>query len=391
MQLFRQASDLPANLICYLFCLPLAFGIVGKSFTIADIAMIGLVLTRMIKFLFNPTLRISHFDAFFLAFVGVALTGHNVLSHSGAFTFELGSLILLYVGSVIIADLLSTAKEFKHFIELTGSMLAVLLAFSGIVIFLKMAGLTEETAIFFSKHNTYRAMFNFTNQLAIFLICLWPIAVLRFAESTWKRLLLYAAFFLTVSSIGSRSGFWLALVQTLLVEIFLPPPRRILNIVLSCLAVGCIIALVISLLATDLGLQRSLGNLEKASLGFDESRVVNYRQAINSSPTWIRGYGLGCFDQTHRHEVHNTPFSLLVETGVFGFSIVAFVFISLLWLFFQSVPPEEFAKVKVALYLAWGGIVAVGMFHYLLRNRAAWIVFALTMAFVKLSKREMSI
>lgn len=259
-----------------------------------------------------------------------------------------------------------------------------LLAVSLAAIFLRSLGELELTDILFSVHGSFKGLFNFTNQMAILLVCFWPLAIMRAKQQPLKRFICYFMLMAVLVSVASRSGFWIAVGQSIIVELFFSRGQKKMNIVLRFSALASVVALVISLLATDPGLHRSLGSLEHAPLSFDEPRIKNFREALNSAPDWLRGYGLGCFDQTHVHEVHNTPFSVLVETGVVGFMAFIAIFAFYALKFYRSSEIEELPNLKFALSLAWLGLISMGMFHYLLRNRSVWLIVALTIAFITL-------
>lgn len=372
-------------LVGFLIALPFAVGIIGKSFIVADIFLIFLLVSGLIKSLFEKTLRLDAIDAAFIALVGISLLGKNALVHVSAFVFELASLIFLYLGCRFIArDIAAEVRLFKV-TALIGNILRTFLLVAFVVILLRNAGLTEITEIFYSVHGSFKGLFNFTNQLAIFMVCFWPIAMFTYGPRPLKRFCFYAVFFSVMVSVASRSGLWIAVGQTVVLELYFSRDKKRIDTFVRFLALAGVIAMVVSLMATDPGLQRSLGNLEHAPLSFDQPRVKNFREAFNAAPDWLRGYGLGCFDQTHVHEVHNTPFSLLVETGIFGFLISLVIFFKIAAGFYRSKANLAQPDVKMALYLAWAGIIGMGMFHYLLRNRAAWVLLAMTLAFVKIS------
>ncbi len=373
---------LPAALVYYLAAFPIAFGIVGKSFIFADLFIIFLIVSSFVNLLFKKSIGLLDVDSLLVAFCGAALLGRNNLVHPGAFAFEFTSVVFLYVGSRLIADEIAEQSRFTRFLNILGRMFHLFLYFSVVIIFLHMIGVPELTDFFYSVHDNYKGFFNFTNQLAIFLICLAPLAMIDKSESYWLRFISYGALFLVMSSTASRSGFWILIGQVCLIEMFYPQKRSRAQIVLSFATIACIVALVISVMATDEGMQRSLGSLEYAPLSFDKPRIQNFREAFNSSADWVLGYGLGCFDQVHVHEVHNTPFSLLVETGLAGFIFSGLLFLLTAIRFFRVETPEEMPLLKRALCVSWAGIMAIGMFHYLLRNRSCWLVFALTLVLV---------
>ena len=382
----RSEEDgfLPVLLCCYVIALPFATGIIGKSFIVADIFLLLLIATGFYRTLVSGKLQANPGDAGFLILVGASFAGKHVLAEPQAFAFELGSLVFMYFGARVIAGYINDKQQFGKLLLLIARLIICLLMASLAAIFLRQLGELELTEFFFSVHGSFKGLFNFTNQMAIFLICFWPLTIMREDLGSLKRFVCYFMLLAVMVSVASRSGFWIAVGQTIIIELIFSRGKKRMNTFLRFSALASVVALVISLLATDPGLHRSLGSLEHAPLSFDEPRIKNFREAFNSAPDWLRGYGLGCFDQKHVHEVHNTPFSVLVETGVVGFMAFMAIFAFYALRFFRSSEIEGLPDLKLALGLAWSGIISMGMFHYLLRNRSVWLILALTIAFIAL-------
>lgn len=382
----NSTAKLSGLLSGYIFSFPLAMGIIGKSFIIADFFMLLLIAAKSCKNVIEKQFRLSSLDALLLLFLALSLIGKNVWLHPSAYFFELFSLLLLYCGSSIIAAEIGEEEKLQKFLIYFSTMFRTVIIFSSLIIVLKQMNFHEISAPFFSVHDNFKGLFNFTNQMAIFIICLWPLAIVEYSENPLRRYFFYGALFLTMASVASRSGFWIVILQAIMVEIFLPRTNRKWSLTISALALLSVLSITITFLGTDTGLQRSLGHLEHAPLTVDEPRMKNFREAFNSASSWIRGYGLGCFDQTHVHEVHNTPFSILVETGVPGLITAGFFIILILISFLKSKPLPANAVLKKALMISWAGIVSVSMFHYLLRNRSCWIILAITIALTRQDK-----
>jgi hypothetical protein len=312
--------------------------------------------------------------------------GSHIATNLAAYVFELGSFIFMYIGARCIAGELDAPEALKKFLGITNKMFLFFLLLFAALILLRNLGFNELTSFFFMTGNRFKGFFNFTNQLSIFFICLWPFAMLDCADKPVARFFFYGIYLVVLTYIGSRSGFWIGLAQTVLIEIFIGQRQRLWTLAVSLAALGAIVFLTITLMATEPSLQRSMGEERYATLELDEARLINFRQAFNASENWLLGYGLGCFDQNHRHEVHNTPFSVLVETGVLGFISFALFIIVIGIGVFRALPLSSVPNLKAALYISLLGMFGVGMFIYLLRNRSCWLVFAIALTLVKRQK-----
>ncbi len=375
---------MPVLLSCYVIALPFAIGIIGKSFIVADIFLLLLIGVSFYNFLLRGGFRANPADAGFLLLIAASLAGKHVLAEPEAFAFELASLIFMYVGARVIAARIDRRKKLEKLFNFIASLTMVLLSVSTLIIFFRHFGEVGLTKSFFSVYGNFKGLFNYTNQMAILLVCFWPFFITRLSDKPFFKLFWYFIVFSVTVSIGSRSGFWVIFLQTALIELMPFRRKKVSKVFLRFGSLIAVVALTISLLATDSGLQRSLGDAGTGPRSSNVLRVKNFREALNSAPDWLRGYGLGCFDQTHVHEVHNTPFSVLVETGVVGFMAFIAIFAFYALKFYRSSEIEELPNLKFALSLAWLGLISMGMFHYLLRNRSVWLIVALTIAFITL-------
>lgn len=386
MHVLNQKNDVSWLLILYVVLFPFAIGIVGPSFIISDVFLLGFIGVCLAKNLAKKSFQAISFDVLFLLLVAATLTGAGIATHLKAYLFELGSLVFMYLGARCIAAEISTADRLNSFVELVGKMFLIFLLFSFAVIVLRNCDFKELTDYFFASGNRFKGIFNFTNQLSIFLICLWPLAALSLRKSRSLRFVSYLAYLVCLSYIGSRSGFWIGITQTALIEIFIPERKGSSILALNLALLAAIVFLVISFTASEVAMQRSLGDYGHGALELDEARVNIFRQAFNVSEFWLLGYGLGCFDQNHRHEVHNTPFSILVETGLAGFVIASIFTLIFLYALFKAPDLAVLPKLHTALFISLAGMASVGMVIYLLRTRSCWLVFAIALAFIKIER-----
>ncbi|EKD83833.1 MAG: hypothetical protein ACD_39C00418G0001 [uncultured bacterium] len=177
-------------------------------------------------------------------------------------------------------------------------------------------------------------------------------------------------------AIASRSAFWLCLFEILYIEFFVYAKKMAAHNILKGLGLFCIMGTLLVFFGEDFNFQRSLGQLEASPLLFDEPRMMILRKTLQTLPAWVQGYGLGCFKASNELEIHNTPLSILVETGFMGF-ISALMFVLTI---FQSLWRTDSAghqMIKKGLMLSFAAIIFHSLFRNLLTNRAGWFILAL--------------
>jgi hypothetical protein len=377
---------LPVTLSFYILFFPFAKAIIGQSFIISDIFFLAFIFFCFIEALFKKRFTLISPDAFFLIFVSLTTSGKFIATHLQSYLFEIGSFIYMYTGARCIASQINTAEKLKRFTGIIVKMFVVFLLLSAILIVIKSLGFKQFTEPFFIVQMKYKGFFELSNQLAVFLVCFWPLAVLNLAEKPGRRFSLYFIFFIVLSYTASRIGLWIGIGQTILVEAILCGKQQNNFLLTRLFALIAIIFLVISIMATLPSMQRSLGNIEKAGLTIDQPRIKTFRSAFNASMSWLTGYGLGCFDKSHPHEIHNTLFSLLVETGILGFLVLTLGIIVVFNAFLRSDSCYDMPGLKVALIVSCLGIASIGTVHYLLRTRSCWLIFSIMLIIVKLQK-----
>jgi hypothetical protein len=294
----------------------------------------------------------------------------------------------MYVGTRFITNCIDTEEKLERFVSLIRRVFIIFLIFSAIIILLRAIGFNELTDSYFRYQINYKGFFRITNQLAIFLVCLWPLAIIGFSQKPASRFILYFIFFITLSYTASRSGFWIGLGQTLMIEAVLFRKNQSHYLLTRFCSLIAIILLVISIMATLPAMNRSLGNKKNAALTIDKYRVSNFRDAFNQAGAWVSGYGFGCFDQVYRWEVHNTPFSILVETGIAGLLAATLGFLIFLNAFLKSKSLQQLPLLKGALIISFLGMAGAGMVHYLLRTRSCWLVLAISLCIIKLQEKQ---
>lgn len=374
-------------LVGYLVSFPVALGLISKRFIFSDIFLILIIISGLVECLRSKQLKVISLDILFLVFSAISLVGVYVTSHLSAYTFELSAMAFSYVGARNIAAKITSPDMLELFLKTMGKVFQLFIIFFGIVICARLFGFVEITEPFYLS-GRFKGLFNFTNQLGIFLVCLMPLAIMDKFDKPVARFSLYGIFFLILSSIASRSCFWVGVVQTILVEIFVPERKKAWLATFRYVALALIFFLVISIMATQPSLQRSLGNDSYKPLTFDSERMKNFREAFNASEYWLRGYGLGCFRQRNTYEVHNSAFSVLVETGVIGFIVFMVFCISILTRAYKAGDFTNAPDFRRALFLSLFGIISLSMLHNLLRTRSCWLVLTIVLCFLSLQSKN---
>ncbi|MGM0598308.1 MAG: O-antigen ligase family protein [Candidatus Rifleibacteriota bacterium] len=381
-------SAFPLPLSLYIIFFPIAIGILGPSFIVADIFFLLFIFACLIKAFIRKQFTIISLDAIFLIFLGCTAFGNNITAHLPAYLFEVASLVYMYAGSRCILSQIDSSEKLNQFIDLIRKVFIIFLLFSAIIIIFRALGFNHITESFFKYGKNYKGFFNFTNQLSIFFACLWPITIIGFSEKPAWRFFFYFIYLVILSYTGSRSGFWIGLGQTTLIEILFCNKKQSAFLVARAFGLAAVLFFVITIMATMPSLNRSLGQNKDASLSLDQPRIINFRNAFNNSKSWLSGYGLGCFDQVYRFEVHSTPLSILVETGICGFLSLSLGIIIFANAFLRASPDRSLPNLKKALIISYLGIIGIGTVNYLFRNRSCWLLFAITLVFIKIQSKE---
>lgn len=384
----KSPGNLSPLVAGYILFFPVAMGIVGDRMIISDIFLSLIIFVGIFRALYQKSFRVISLDAVFLSFVAFSLIGVNISKYFLNYSFEITSFIYMYIGARILSADISDKMRLKRFLDFLSNTFLFFICLFAFSVFLHSLGFEDITGYLFASAGRLKGFFRFTNQLSIFLICLWPIVMIKYFKQPIKRFFFYGVFLVVIASIGSRSGFWISIIQTALMEFFYPEESKSLSLIFRLISFTAISFLTVSLLANTVALQRSLGNSQIAVLEMDEARVINLRQAFNASENWVTGYGLGCFHKDHRHEVHNTLFSVLVETGIGGFISISMLILLTLAILAKSSDIPEIPNLKAAIMISLAGMAGVGMFIYLLRTRSCWLVFAIILAFSQLQKNE---
>ncbi|MBU1109248.1 MAG: hypothetical protein KKB51_21395 [Candidatus Riflebacteria bacterium] len=285
------------------------------------------------------------------------------------------AMLFLFVCFKITSDFLDSRERFDKAVVLTGNAMAALLAINTITVF-SYNTLAQELTGFFFTSAKLSWPFEFSGQLGISLTLLFPVCLCSRSFPWLQRVLLYVMLIVNAGAIASRSVFWLCLFEIIYIEFFVYAKKVAAHNILKGLGLFCIMAALIVFFGEDFNFQRSLGQLEASPLLFDEPRMMTLRKTLQTVPAWIQGYGLGCFKAFNELEIHNTPLSILVETGFMGF-ISAFMFIVTIFKSIWWIDSAKHQTIKKGLIISFAAILFNGMFRNLLTNRACWFILAL--------------
>lgn len=352
------------------FGLPLTHGLV-----ISDLPAIALILTSIIGIIKGNAIRFSKTEACFVFFVGCSLLGAEITRVPAFYLYELSAVLFLFACFKISANFLQSKKRLEHAVRLTGNAVALHLLINTIVI-ASHNFLGFEFNSFFSGGEKLSWPFAFSGQLGISLTIIFPLAVCSRNFTTLQRFLLHVMFLLNTGATASRSVFWLSLCEVLYLEFVVYTQMSSVRKIFKALLLLCVVGLLIMFFGESYNFQRSLGQVETSPLLFDEPRLGTLRDALRTLPTWLQGYGLGCFKAFHELEIHNTPLSILVETGFAGF-VATTMFISTIFLCFWRARKKAVILLWHGLFMSFVAVLVNAMFRNLVTSRICWFILAL--------------
>jgi O-antigen ligase len=384
-------------LILYVFFMPvLRFGVpVGHyKFTICDLFLIPLFLFAFFnKKLFNKKQgrALSIYVLFFLA---LASSFVGATSHSKFAVHLLASFnsFMILAGSIITLNHLS-AKEIWHIRN--AAFISVLLSF-----------LPAYNRVFTGSFNPifygeglnvtkYSYLMMSPNQYIMYVfayISLIAVMTLKYAPKKMLQVLLLSFFGLVAVLLSaSRSGLllngFLTIVLFLSYFINAGPVTKsnilLVTAILAFLFLGWIINFINT---TAWEFQRSLSVFELLGEGniIDDFRVNQIKlakQLFKSSP--IFGVGLGNFSEYDSFEMHNTYYSLLAETGLFGFSMYL---VFMLNLFLLGNRAKMNLANKIFFFALFIAIIAGNYSAQIMSERWFWVLFSFIIFSLSLTK-----
>jgi hypothetical protein len=349
------------------FAIPVKYGLV-----LGDLPALVLISIALIKS--ASFFRFSATEAWFALLIGISLIGCEVTRVPAFYGTELAALLFLFACGKITADYLVDQHKLAMAIKLVSlSVIAVLIINTAAV---SLHNLTdgERAGSFFSTSGKLSWPCEFSGQLGIALNILFPLIFWQ-RQPTAKRFLLYGMLALNTGAIASRSVFWLSTAEILYLEFFLHGDNKPGKIVAKLLLLLCMAGMLTLYFGESYSFQRSLGQLEKNPLLFDEPRLISLRAALRTLPNWLQGYGLGCFKVFNHYEIHNTPLSLLVETGFIGFFAGCMFLANIFMIFWRS--PERGSPLWHVLLLSLIALAITSLFRNLVTSRVSWFILAL--------------
>ncbi|NCB37394.1 MAG: hypothetical protein EOM80_01385 [Erysipelotrichia bacterium] len=318
-------------------------------------------------------------DGYFIFFVACSLMGAEVTGVPKFYLFELSAVLFLFACFKAVSEFLKTREYLARACVLSGNAMLLVMGINTLVVALHYPDTIDLFASFFTSEKLSWP-FQFSGQLGLSLTILFPLCICSRPFSSVQRMLIYVMFVVNTGAVGSRSVFWLALAEILYAEFFMYFSRSVYRNLLKAAMLFLVIGGLIVFLGNEFSFQRSLGQIEEIPLLFDETRVVILRDAVRTWSVWIQGYGLGCFKAFNEMEIHNTPFSLLVETGLGGFVAAMCFLFSIVAAFWQGAKKDN-SLLASAIVLSLLAIIYHSMFRNLLTNRTCWFVLSLCYSF----------
>ncbi|EKD80924.1 MAG: hypothetical protein ACD_39C02090G0004 [uncultured bacterium] len=378
MKAAESDREFPWWWTAYFFLVP--FGMpVSMGLVIGDLPAFGLLFLTLAKALSGNPITSGKAEAWFVLFIGCSLLGIEVTGVPDFYLRELLAVLFLFACFKVTADFLNNRDRFERATAITGYAVISLLVINTLAV-LSHNNLTYELTKSFLPDDKLSWPFEFSGQLGISLAVLYPICICIRNWSSPHRLIMHLMLIVNAGAIGSRSVFWLCLCEIFYVEAFIFSTKSAVINVFKIIALLFSIGTVITFFGESFSFQRSLGQIKEIPLLFDEPRMMILRKALRTVPTWFQGYGLGCFKAFHGIEIHNTPLSILVETGFIGLVSAACFIGSILLAFWRSRTSQN-ALIKHGLALSVFAILCNSMFRNLVSSRACWFVLALCYCF----------
>ncbi len=375
-----NAADAPDRFswlwVAFFLLIPAGFPLYSR-FVLSDLPAMIIVAGLLLRLIFVSPPKFSIIDAWFLFFVGTSALGREVATVPGAYFFELLAVVFLFACFRAVAEILSSENALSRAFTLVGNSLIFILALNFLAVIVQRTGISPEFASVFFPGNAEKLCwpFQFSGQLGLSLTILFPVCIGSRSFTLPVRLLLYIMFLVNTGATGSRSVFWIALFEIFYAEFFMHKTLSVQKNFMKGLALCCSTGLTLLFFADDFSFQRSMGQIDASPLFFDEPRWNQIRLALRSLPVWLQGLGLGCCDFVFKTEIHNTPLSLIVETGLFGFGAACLFLFEILKAFYQA-NLQQHHLLKKALAMSLLTICFHAFFRNLVSNRACWLILA---------------
>jgi hypothetical protein len=373
----NNGREIPRWWAAYFLLVPLGLPL-SSGLVIGDLPAFVLILFSLAGILAGESRSFGKTEGWFTFLVGCSLLGTEVTRVPEFYLKELSSVLFLFICLKITADFLSSEEKLARATLFTANATTTLLIINCIALLSHYTLGSELTRPFFSGGEKLSWPFEFSGQLGISLTILFPLALCTRRMSEAARLLLYAVMILNAGAIASRSVFWLSIFQILYIEFLIYTEKSYARNAFKLLLLLCAVGTLLMLFGENYSFQRSLGQIEKSPLLFDEPRIATLREALRTLPNWLQGYGLGCFKAFHKLEIHNTPLTLLVETGFAGFFAATAFIVSIFITFWRS--RLRFSLIWHGQMLSFLAVLTNSMFRNLVTSRVSWFILALCLS-----------
>jgi O-antigen ligase len=350
------------------------------GFTFAD-AVLLILLTFLVLAWKTPTYHNALLFIAFMLFIGgllLSILGARFIGEYFINLIPYFYIVFLY----FIVNLISSQATLLDIKNIKAAInISLLLSYIPLYLSLVNNGVPD---IFFMDTGfaKYRYLCSVSNQYDMYVFCLIAISIFL-SLKFYRRIsgIDYLIVLLSITPIlysGSRSGTLMIAMLFLfmvLVSFFQSSLKvKLRYIVLAVLVVSQIARL--NLLELNWNIQRALSFMavyEERGLSVDEWRLNQFEEAMHyfyESP--IVGLGIGNYVKLTPHEIHNTYLSLLVETGILGFTSYA-----LLLLLMLGIALKHSNNRTVTLYIIFFFLIFLSANYSALIVRERWVWIAL--------------
>lgn len=356
----------------FIFARVLVFRIV-----ISDIPIFIILFLEIYHVAVDRAVRVNRLDAVFLSFIGISMVGMNVTNFPATYFQEIVIVVFLYISARMISMELSSFDKIKSALNILSNSVFILILFLSVIVLARQLEINFFVDWILPEGDRLSWPFVFPNQLGIALTVLFPVTMLS-CEKFWKRCIVYFAMILVVGAVGSRASFAILCAEIFFLELIFLEELFTMQFIVKGVVLFIIFSGLLMLTSESYVFRRSTGQIKKTPMFYDRSRITTITEAFSLPNSFILGNGLGCFKKSHKYEIHNTPISLFIETGLFGFIIALYVF----YLIIQPVMiawRSENRLIKL-LMVAVFAIIFQSMVTNLIRTRAVWLIIALCMS-----------
>lgn len=357
----------------------------------------GLFLLILLIFLFKGKIVLRKNEKLLLACT-VFFICMVILSASNAVNFvkfSLGLLPLIYALIIVIASSATiNLINNDHFYKTLFYIISFSIILSFIPTYFSLFGLTSKWLSLYSAGGwRYQYLTQNPNQYSVYLVTsIFTVTLISIKK--YPHLLKYVIlinFFGMIPALesGSRTGLF-----ALFISLFFLLGYQFVNLnvqrklIIGTLATLFILFVVIPLTTNFLleyggQFNRALSVFERISSGdaYNPSEMGATGESIKKGIQYflvypLTGVGLGNFSEYNRHEIHNTPVSILAETGMLGFLAFLIVFASFFYAIWTSRSSFSFKMINI-LFIAL--FIVMNYPHYLFRQRWVWFFFTILM------------